>query len=145
MEWMEEVDIKKHWILPKWGLNKGMCYDNRVPGNAPEFNALDSNLNCDIHCAVLEHCSHTAQLAQTDKQKFSVSTPLRQDSAYLRLWDPELQATKGKDAGVPSLRRIDEDMTCISNYSVLKRYSVRGVIVHGCGTCRGRRFDGDSA
>eukprot|EP00957_Ditylum_brightwellii_P174514 13287591-Ditylum_brightwellii.AAC.1 len=67
--------------------------------------------------------------------------PLRQDSAYLRLWDPELQVTKGKDAGVPSLRKIVEDMNRISNYSVLKRYSVRGVVVHGCGTRRGRRFD----
>jgi hypothetical protein len=71
--------------------------------------------------------------------------PLRQDSAYLRFWDSELQVTKGKDVGVPSLQRIVEDMTCISNYSVLKQYSVCGVALHGCGTCRGCRFDGDSA
>ncbi len=67
MEWMEEVDIKKHWILPEQSLNKGMHYENRVPGNALEFNALGSNLNRDIHCAVLEHSSYTAHLAQTDK------------------------------------------------------------------------------
>eukprot|EP00957_Ditylum_brightwellii_P158715 12079969-Ditylum_brightwellii.AAC.1 len=67
--------------------------------------------------------------------------PLRQGSAYLRLWDPELQVTKGKDAGVPTSQRIVEDMTRISNYSVLKRYSVHGVVVHGCRTCRGHRFD----
>eukprot|EP00957_Ditylum_brightwellii_P182766 13921037-Ditylum_brightwellii.AAC.1 len=78
-----------------------MRYENCVPGNAPEFNALDSNLNRDIRCAVLEHYSYTVHLEQTDKQNFSVSTPLRQDSAYLGLWDPELQVTKGKDAGVP--------------------------------------------
>eukprot|EP00957_Ditylum_brightwellii_P160641 12229322-Ditylum_brightwellii.AAC.1 len=67
MEWMEEVDIKKHRILPEQGHNKGTRYDNCVLGNAPEFNALDSNLNCDIHCAILEHCSYTVQLAQTYK------------------------------------------------------------------------------
>ena len=47
--------------------------------------------------------------------------------------------------GVPSSRRIVEDMTHISNYSVLKRYSVCGVVVHGYRTCRGCRFHGDSA
>eukprot|EP00957_Ditylum_brightwellii_P037877 2864501-Ditylum_brightwellii.AAC.1 len=78
MEWMEEVDIK-NWILPDQCLNKETRYENRVPGNAPEFNRVDINLHCDIYCAVLEHCSYTAQLAQADKQKFSVSTPLRQD------------------------------------------------------------------
>ena len=144
IDWMEKEKMLKHWILPEQGLNDGTRYSKAPVGNAPELNALDSKCNRDIHCAVLEHSSYTAHLAQTDKQKFSVSTPLRQDSAYLRLWDPELQVTKGKDAGVPSSRRIVEDMHRISNYSVLKRYSVRGVVVHGCGTRRGRRFDGSS-
>eukprot|EP00957_Ditylum_brightwellii_P010618 804043-Ditylum_brightwellii.AAC.2 len=79
------MDILKHWILPEKNLNKGTCYENHVPGNAPELNTLDSNLNRDIHCAVLEHVSYTASLKQTDKKKYSVSTPKHQDSAYLKL------------------------------------------------------------
>eukprot|EP00957_Ditylum_brightwellii_P019389 1462687-Ditylum_brightwellii.AAC.1 len=55
LKWTEEEKILYHWILPEQGLNRGTWYENRVPGNAPEFNALDSNPNCDIHSAVLEH------------------------------------------------------------------------------------------
>eukprot|EP00957_Ditylum_brightwellii_P209906 15363811-Ditylum_brightwellii.AAC.1 len=32
-------------------------------------------------------------------------------------------------------------MAQIAEYSIPKRYSVREVVVHGCGTCRGRRFE----
>ena len=143
-QWMNEQGILKHWILPELGLNKGTRYEDRVPGNAPEFNALDSNCNRDIHCAVLEHVSYTAALDQTNDSKFSVSTPNRQDSAYLRLWDPELQRSHpmGVEAGVPSSRRILEDMDRIVSYSIKKRFEVRGVVVNGCGTRRGRRYDG---
>eukprot|EP00957_Ditylum_brightwellii_P158048 12030873-Ditylum_brightwellii.AAC.1 len=70
-QWMEERGILKHWILPKQGLNKGTQYKNAPTGNAPEFNALDSSCNRNIHCAVLEHISHTATLQNTDKQKFT--------------------------------------------------------------------------
>eukprot|EP00957_Ditylum_brightwellii_P155666 11850048-Ditylum_brightwellii.AAC.1 len=93
IQWMREMGILKHWILPEKNLNKGMRYENCVPGNAPELNVLDSNLNCNIHCAVLEHIIYTASLKQTDKQKCSVSMPKHQDSAYLKLWNPELQLT----------------------------------------------------
>eukprot|EP00957_Ditylum_brightwellii_P016540 1243649-Ditylum_brightwellii.AAC.1 len=48
----------------------------------------------------------------------------------------------GWEAGVPSLKRILEDMDCIPNYSTLKQIEARGVVVHGCGTCRGYREDG---
>ena len=47
----------------------------------------------------------------------------------------------GWEAGVPSSKRIVEDMAQIMEYSIPKRYSMRGVIVHGCGTCRGQRFE----
>eukprot|EP00957_Ditylum_brightwellii_P010478 794291-Ditylum_brightwellii.AAC.1 len=36
---------------------------------------------------------------------------------------------------------IVEDMAQIAEYSFPKRYSVRGVVVHGCGTRRGQRFE----
>eukprot|EP00957_Ditylum_brightwellii_P182877 13929998-Ditylum_brightwellii.AAC.1 len=68
---MKEEKILQHWILPEQGLNRGMRYENHVPGNAPEFNALDSNLNHDIHSEVLEHVSYKASLNKTDKQQFS--------------------------------------------------------------------------
>eukprot|EP00957_Ditylum_brightwellii_P135920 10367183-Ditylum_brightwellii.AAC.1 len=47
----------------------------------------------------------------------------------------------GWEAGVPSLRRILEDMAHIPNYSILKRLQARGAVVHRCGSCRGRRND----
>eukprot|EP00957_Ditylum_brightwellii_P079412 6038688-Ditylum_brightwellii.AAC.1 len=97
-----------------------------MPGNALEFNALDSNFNHNIHCTVLEHVSYTASLHLTNKQQFSVGTVKQQDRAYLRLWDPELQQRLGWEAGVPSLKRILEDMAQIAEYFIPKRYSVRG-------------------
>eukprot|EP00957_Ditylum_brightwellii_P063695 4834298-Ditylum_brightwellii.AAC.1 len=139
LKWMKEEKIFQHWILPEQGLNRGTRYKNHVPGNAPEFNALNTNLNRNIHSAVLEHVSYTASLNKTDKRKFSVSNPQQQDSAYLHLWDPSLQLRLGWDAGVPISHRIVEDMAWISDYSILKQYSVWGIVVHGCGTHRGCR------
>eukprot|EP00957_Ditylum_brightwellii_P188544 14353930-Ditylum_brightwellii.AAC.1 len=123
---MEEKGILKHWILPEQGLNKG------------------TNCNRAIHCAVLEHISHTATLQTTDKQKFTVSMPKRQDYAYLRLWDPSFQLSHpmGWEAGVPSLKQILEDIDCTPNYLILKQIEARGAVVHGCGTHRGLREDG---
>eukprot|EP00957_Ditylum_brightwellii_P010617 804043-Ditylum_brightwellii.AAC.1 len=48
----------------------------------------------------------------------------------------------GWEAGVPSSTRIVEDIVRITEYSILKRFYVRGVVVHGCGTHRGHRQDG---
>eukprot|EP00957_Ditylum_brightwellii_P207751 15354390-Ditylum_brightwellii.AAC.1 len=33
-------------------------------------------------------------------------------------------------------------MTRIPNYSILKRLQASRAVVHGCGSCRGRRIDG---
>eukprot|EP00957_Ditylum_brightwellii_P021382 1612506-Ditylum_brightwellii.AAC.1 len=53
--------ILKHWVLPKQGLNNNIGrYVGRPDRNAPEFNALDSNLNCNIHAAVHMNVSFTA-------------------------------------------------------------------------------------
>eukprot|EP00957_Ditylum_brightwellii_P204773 15340815-Ditylum_brightwellii.AAC.1 len=71
---MEEINIIKHWILPEQKLNKGTRYKNSMPGNAPEFNALDSNLNHNTHCDILKHVSYTSSSYLADEQKFSVST-----------------------------------------------------------------------
>jgi hypothetical protein len=93
IQWMESKNILKHWILPEQGLNKGTRYENAPPGNAPELNALDSNCNRDIHCAVLEHVSLTSHMEKTDKRKFSVDSPKHQDDAYMHLWDPAIQVS----------------------------------------------------
>ena len=139
LKWMKEEKILQHWILPEQGLNRGTSYENCIPGNAPEFNALDSSLNRNIHSVVLEHVLFTASFNKTDKQKFSVSTPRQQDSAYLCLWDPSLQLSLGWDAGVTGSHRIVEDMAQSRDDSILKQYSVWGIVIHGCGTCRGDR------
>jgi hypothetical protein len=47
----------------------------------------------------------------------------------------------GWEVGVTSPKRIFEDMAWISSYSILKRIQARGAVVHGCGSCRGRRND----
>eukprot|EP00957_Ditylum_brightwellii_P040997 3103843-Ditylum_brightwellii.AAC.1 len=120
LDWMRNEDILKHWILPEQNFNKGTRYKNSPTGNTLEFNALGSNCNCTLHCAVLEHVFHTASLPNTDKQKFSVTTPEHQDRAYLQLWDPSSQLQQGWEAGVPSSRRILQNMTCIPTYSILK-------------------------
>eukprot|EP00957_Ditylum_brightwellii_P033714 2555747-Ditylum_brightwellii.AAC.1 len=77
----------------------------------------------------------------TDKQNFSVNSPLKQDHAYRRLWDPNLQDkhSLGWEAGVPSSKRIVKDMMRIPQYSIIKHLNARGCVVPGCGTCRGHR------
>eukprot|EP00957_Ditylum_brightwellii_P024305 1832823-Ditylum_brightwellii.AAC.1 len=102
------------------GLNKGKHYKNNVPGNVPGSNALNSNINRDINCTVLDHVSYTALLQQTNKCKFS-------------------------DAGVPSLKMVIEDMSKIVDYSIFKCYSVRGIVVYGCGSHRDWRDKQDQA
>eukprot|EP00957_Ditylum_brightwellii_P093359 7109080-Ditylum_brightwellii.AAC.1 len=78
-----------------------------------------------------------AVLPNTNACKFSISTPKRQDSTYPYLWDPSLQLTMGWEAGVPSSKRILQDMTRIPNYSILNRLEARGAVVHRCGSFRG--------
>eukprot|EP00957_Ditylum_brightwellii_P198095 15092260-Ditylum_brightwellii.AAC.1 len=122
VNWTQQEGIVKHWILPEQGLNSGTQYANTPSGNAPKFNALDSNCNCDIHCTCLEHVSHTAHLQNTYEWKFLTS--------------------HGWKTGVPSSKQILEDLQHIPSYSILKQIKARGAIVHGCRTCRGHRADG---
>eukprot|EP00957_Ditylum_brightwellii_P179922 13705897-Ditylum_brightwellii.AAC.1 len=80
----------------------------------------------------------------TNGGKFSVSSPLQQDNAYLRLWGPKLQTSHplGWETGVPSSKRIIEDMMRIPIYLILRRYRAIGCVVPGCGTRHGRRDEG---
>eukprot|EP00957_Ditylum_brightwellii_P143797 10957150-Ditylum_brightwellii.AAC.1 len=88
-----------------------------------------------------EHVSFTANLQITDKSKFSVSTPKRQDSAYLHIWDTTLQTCHQIvwEAGIPSSRRILEDMHHIPTYSIVKCFEAHVIAIHGLGSHCGRR------
>eukprot|EP00957_Ditylum_brightwellii_P039705 3004262-Ditylum_brightwellii.AAC.1 len=55
INWIHKKGILKHWILPEQGLKKGTRFKNSPTSNAPEFNALDSNCNRNVHCAVQEY------------------------------------------------------------------------------------------
>eukprot|EP00957_Ditylum_brightwellii_P194848 14842925-Ditylum_brightwellii.AAC.1 len=67
LDWMRNEGTLKHWILSEQSLNKRTRYEHSPTGNTPEINALDSNCNRNLHCAVLEHVSHTASLPSTDE------------------------------------------------------------------------------
>eukprot|EP00957_Ditylum_brightwellii_P196116 14943062-Ditylum_brightwellii.AAC.1 len=142
LHWMAEQNILRHWILPGQGLNKG-THDKYCPsGNSLDLNALDSNCNQDTHCTVLKHVYITATLKGTDKCKFSVSTLRKQDNTYLFIWEQSLQIIHPMqwEAGVPSLKRIMEDMNHIQDHSVTRQFQARGYVVNGCGTCRGQEM-----
>jgi hypothetical protein len=61
---------------------------------------LDNNLNQDLHLDVNRNVEATISLDEDDTNKFSLSTPKRVTSAYLRIWE-----TVG-----PSPKRIVEDI-----------------------------------
>ena len=141
--WMAEQGILKHQILPENGLNANIKgYKERIPGNQPELNALDSNCNQDVHSAANKHVTFTATAKKDDPWKFSLSTPKEMDRTYLQLFDPDLQVKFGWEPGIPSSKRIVEDMNQIFDYTALKIFSARGVVIRGCGSHRGRRDDG---
>jgi hypothetical protein len=103
--WMKEKGIYKHWILPELDLYKDYPevkknYNNRPIGDTPEAMPLDNNLNQDLHMDVNRNVAATFWLEEDDNNKFSLSTPNRATSAYLRVWE-----TVG-----PSPKRIIEDI-----------------------------------
>eukprot|EP00957_Ditylum_brightwellii_P067227 5101719-Ditylum_brightwellii.AAC.1 len=64
------------------------------------------------------------------------------DSTYLHLWDLLLQTSHGWEARIPSSKQILGDSQCIPSYSIFKQIKARGVVVHGCRTCRCHRANG---
>eukprot|EP00957_Ditylum_brightwellii_P083396 6339117-Ditylum_brightwellii.AAC.1 len=65
------------------------------------MNALDANLNKDIHDDVRHHVSKMRTLPDDDTQKFSIMAEKKGVSAYLHLLDPSLQDENPKH-GIPS-------------------------------------------
>ena len=78
-------------------------YRGRPPGNSPELYYLDSCLNKDFHKAVDCHVRYTHSLHKLDSKRFSIETPKKVTSAYLRIFYPI-------DDIAPSIERIISDM-----------------------------------
>eukprot|EP00957_Ditylum_brightwellii_P070423 5350908-Ditylum_brightwellii.AAC.1 len=96
----------KCWTIPEQGLNRSLNYENKLVGDCPEMNALDSDLNKDIHNGVGCHKKGA--------------------HAYLCLWDPALQETNVEHA-TPSSKCIIDDMLSISNETYMYIYWDHGV------------------
>ena len=92
INWMIEKGYKKMWILPKMDLfarNPVLkFYRGRPPGNIPEICNRDSCLNKDLHKAVDFYVRYTHLLHKLDPKKFSIATPKKRTSAYLRIFGP---------------------------------------------------------
>jgi len=136
-EWMRQRGILKHWILPEQGLQDNdpdlSRYANNPVGNSPDFMPLDTSLNRDMHTDVNRHCMQTVLLPEDDPRKFSLSTPKRGDSAYVRVWQ-----------GCPEDRRILQDVLAFKN-RLLAAYKAKGTAVVNTPGHRGVRASSTSA
>ena len=129
---MEERGILDRWILSELVLNGGTPYANRTVGNSPEIMPLDCSLNKDIHEGVRRYCIYTCKLDRDDNKKISVNTPKQRVHAYRQLWDPN-----HLPEGIPSGKRIIEDINRIFNKNILRVVEARNDVAHGLGTQRG--------
>ena len=134
-EYMKQKGFYSHLILPQNGLNSGTVYAHRVVGNHPEMMPLDSHLNQDVHNAVDQHAVVTKSIPWGHHLKFSKRTPKAMAKAYHRLWDPSL----GIHAGVPTSKRIIQDISRIVDETYLSIVKHRGRALYGLHTCDGRR------
>eukprot|EP00957_Ditylum_brightwellii_P178832 13621721-Ditylum_brightwellii.AAC.1 len=80
---MEQTGILKRGILPEEGLNRKDKYRGRLIGDFPEMNALDANLNKDIHDGVCRHISKMCTFPDDNNPKFSIMAEKKGGSAYL--------------------------------------------------------------
>lgn len=126
--WMKEQGIWKHWLLPVDGDRDpyarsitGSFRDQYPPGNNPTLMPWDVALNQDLHDGVNRHCLLTSNLEEEDESKFSITTPKRGTSAYLRVLE-----------GVPKPNRIARDMGMFVE-TLLVMYEHKGALVHGIG------------
>ena len=78
-------------------------YRVRSHGNIPELFNIDFCLNKDFHKAVDCHVRYTHSLHKLDSKRFSIETPNKVTSAYLRIFYPI-------DDIAPSIERIISDM-----------------------------------
>jgi hypothetical protein len=132
--WMKEKDMLRRWILPQNGLNSAIhdkdlkAYSNRPVGNCPENMPWDLSLNKDLKDAVDHHVLITSHLPENDERKFSLSTPKRGVSAFIRCLK----------AMCVSRDRIMADIYRVLN-SMRVVVEARGVHVPGIGCRSGSR------
>lgn len=128
ISWMKEKGYYKRWILPVLGLNAARPrFSDAPPGNTPEGNPLDANLNKDVHDGVDRHVLHTSHLDEEDPCKFSMTTPLRGAHAYKRV----LEGCPGSHRIVTDTHRVVESMVVIHKH--------KGAVVQGLGSRNGWR------
>jgi hypothetical protein len=106
INWMKENGYYDRWLLPELDLYRDFPdvkskYDRRPIGDTPESMPLDNNLNKDLHDDVDRQVAATKMLDEDNLKKFSMSTPKRATSTYLRVWE---------SVG-PTPRRIVQDVS----------------------------------
>ena len=134
VNWMQQEDLLKRWILPLNGLNDEASlklYAKRPPGDSPYFMPWDNSLNQDLHLAVDYHAVMTSDLDEGELKKFSLSTPSRGSSAYRRILHP-------LTGGIPSSARICRDVDKVFE-SMKVVLDNGGIKVDGLGNRKGRR------
>ena len=103
VEWMKKQGHYKRWILPENDLHSDdqslSAYLHRPVGNSPENMPWDTSLNQDVKKAVEHHVNLTHELEENDPKKFSISTPNRGSSAFLRVLEE-----------IPTSKRIIHDV-----------------------------------
>eukprot|EP00957_Ditylum_brightwellii_P129790 9900213-Ditylum_brightwellii.AAC.1 len=140
-QYMVETGMMRRCIMPQHGLNRGCRYEGKLIGDCPEMNAMDANLNKDIHGSVRMHVSMTRCRPDTDKRKFSMMTQRKGAEVYLCLWDPAHQLVN-IEHGAPNSSQIIQDMERIRNETCMQIYNTRGVALEGCIRRRKRKVVG---
>jgi hypothetical protein len=129
--WMIMTGYINHWILLSSGVNSGTIYAKRPPGDSPEFMPLDTSLLGDAHACVKRHVMITEAFSESDVNTFSLLTPRRVASVYLRILNPV-------SGGSPSSTRILQDCKkWITSLELVR--NARGAIVEGVGNRIGHR------
>ena len=121
--------ILDRWILPENGLNAGTIYEGRPVGNCTEIMPLDCNLNKDCHEGAKRHRLYSNRLDKDDPRKFGLRRPKQGSDTYRRLWDPSLHPD-----GIPSSKRIIEEVNKILDETLLKVINARGAAIPGLGS-----------
>ncbi len=133
--WLDSVGLLDRWIRPELGLNKGTAFAGRPVGNSPELMAWDSSLNKDVKDQLRRHTVFTCGLDKHDPRRFSMATPRQIEDGIRRLLAP----SDDPDVGVPSGRRIIQDVQRCMGPNLLAIIGAQGAVVEGLGDRNGRR------
>ena len=127
---LKNEGIFKYFILPVMGCNDGTAFANRMIGNSPELNNLDSSLFADLIFLIQRHCAATRKLPINDARRFSLATPKLIQEVVKRLWTNDFITSE----------RIIEDSDKIYNSSIPLILAHHGKVVENCSDRKGKRF-----